>query len=109
MGSVSKLNKEEREFFIKKYPKLEKVIKPFLGSSEFLNNVECPRFCFWFDKENPADYTDIPELLERFNSIREYRKNNKVDRIRKTADTPWLFTQNRQPSTNYIFIPRHSS
>lgn len=103
------LNKEEREFFIKKYPKLEKVIKPFLGSSEFLNNVECPRFCFWFDKENPADYTDIPELLERFNSIREYRKNNKVDRIRKTADTPWLFTQNRQPSTNYIFIPRHSS
>ena len=103
------LNKEEREFFIKKYPKLEKIIKPFLGSSEFLNNVECPRFCFWFDKENPADYTDIPELLERFNSIREYRKNNKVDRIRKTADTPWLFTQNRQPSTNYIFIPRHSS
>lgn len=103
------LNKEEREFFIKKYPKLEKVIKPFLGSSEFLNNVEYPRFCFWFDKENPADYTDIPELLERFNSIREYRKNNKVDRIRKTADTPWLFTQNRQPSTNYIFIPRHSS
>lgn len=103
------LNKEEREFFIKKYPKLEKVIKPFLGSSEFLNNVECPRFCFWFDKETPADYTDIPELLERFNSIREYRKNNKVDRIRKTADTPWLFTQNRQPSTNYIFIPRHSS
>ena len=90
------LNKEEREFFIKKYPKLEKVIKPFLGSSEFLNNVEYPRFCFWFDKENPADYTDIPELLERFNSIREYRKNNKVDRIRKTADTPWLFTQNRQ-------------
>lgn len=40
------LNKEEREVFIKKYPKLEKVIKPFLGSSEFLNNVEYPRFCF---------------------------------------------------------------
>lgn len=103
------LNTEEREYFLKKYPKLEKVIKPFLGSREFLNDVEYSRFCFWFVNENPSNYTDIPELLERFNYIKEYRNSSSVDRIRKTADKPWLFTQNRQPSTNYILIPRHSS
>lgn len=103
------LNKEEKEFFVKKYPKLQKVIKPFLGSREFLNDLEYSRFCFWFEDENPSDYVDIPELIERFDYIREYRRNSPVNRIQKTADRPWLFTQNRQPSTNYILIPRHSS
>lgn len=103
------LNREERERLLQKYPRLNKVIKPFLGSREFLNDIECSRYCFWFVGENPADYTGIPELIERFDYIREYRQNSPVDRIQKTADQPWLFTQNRQPLTDYILIPRHSS
>lgn len=32
-----------------------------------------------------------------------------VDRIQKTANKPYLFTQNRQPKTDYLIIPRVSS
>ena len=32
-----------------------------------------------------------------------------VDRIQKTANKPFLFTQNRQPETDYLIIPRVSS
>lgn len=103
------LNAEEKEYFLDKYPKLEKVIKPFLGSREFLNDIEYSRFCFWFVNESPSNYADVPELIERFDYIKEYRNSSSVDRIRKTANKPWLFTQNRQPITNYILIPRHSS
>ena len=47
--------------------------------------------------------------MERFNYIREYRLSSPVDRIQKTADKPYLFTQNRQPKTDYLIIPRVSS
>ena len=35
--------------------------------------------------------------------------SSSVDRIQKTANKPYLFTQNRQPETDYLLIPRVSS
>ena len=99
----------EKEFFLKKYPELSPVIKPFIGSREFINDIEYTRYCFWFVNMNPHKYKHIPELIERFNYIREYRLKSSVDRIQKTADKPFLFTQNRQPETDYLIIPRVSS
>ncbi len=103
------LSKSEKDTFIAKYPELENVIKPFVGSREFINDTEYSRYCFWFDGKNPSDYKHIPELLERFNYIRQYRLDSPVDRIQKTADKPYLFTQNRQPDSKYLIIPRVSS
>ncbi len=103
------LTAEEREALLKKYPELEKVIKPFIGSREFINDIGFTRYCFWFVGESPANYKHIPELTERFNYVREYRLKSPVDRIQKTADRPFLFTQNRQPETDYLIIPRVSS
>ena len=103
------LSSKEKDDFINKYPELEKIIKPFVGSSEFINDIEYSRYCFWFANENPANYKHIPELIERFNYIRQYRLDSPVDRIQKTADRPYLFTQNRQPDTDYLIIPRVSS
>lgn len=103
------LSKDEKEELLKKYPELDKVIKPFVGSREFINDIEYSRYCFWFEDEIPAKYKHIPKLLERFEYVREYRLKSPVDRIRKTADKPFLFTQNRQPKTNYLIIPRVSS
>lgn len=102
-------SKDEKVELLKKYPELDKVIKPFVGSREFINDIEYSRYCFWFEDEIPAKYKHIPELLERFEYIKEYRLKSPVDRIRKTADKPFLFTQNRQPKTNYLIIPRVSS
>ena len=103
------LSSKEKDDFINKYPELEKIIKPFVGSREFINDIEYSRYCFWFANENPANYKHIPELIERFNYIRQYRLDSPVDRIQKTADRPYLFTQNRQPDTDYLIIPRVSS
>ncbi len=103
------LSASEKEELVKKYPELETVIKPFIGSREFINDTEYTRYCFWFVNASPSDYIHIPELMERFNYIREYRLQSPVDRIQKTADRPFLFTQNRQPETDYLIIPRVSS
>jgi len=103
------LSSEEKEKFIKKYPELIDVIKPFVGSREFINDVEYSRYCFWFEGKNVSNYRHIPEIIERFNYIKEYRLSSPVDRIQKTADKPYLFTQNRQPKSEYLIIPRVSS
>ena len=102
-------SKAEREELIKRYPELEDVLLPFVGSREFINDTEYTRYCLWLVGKRPADYAHIPELTERFRYISEYRKNSPVDRIQKTANKPYLFTQNRQPETDYLIIPRVSS
>lgn len=102
-------SKAEREELIKRYPELEDVLLPFVGSREFINDTEYTRYCLWLVGKRPADYAHIPELTERFRYISEYRKKSPVDRIQKTANKPYLFTQNRQPETDYLLIPRVSS
>ena len=102
-------SKEEREAIINKYPELADVLLPFVGSREFINDIGFTRYCLWLVGKRPADYAHIPELTERFRYISEYRLKSPVDRIQKTANKPYLFTQNRQPETDYLFIPRVSS
>ncbi|MGM9634846.1 MAG: DNA methyltransferase, partial [Candidatus Avispirillum sp.] len=103
------LSAQERVDLLNKYPELDAVIKPFIGSREFINDTSYQRYCFWFVNEPPHKYQHIPELVERFNYVREYRLQSPVDRIQKTANKPYLFTQNRQPDTEYLLIPRVSS
>lgn len=103
------MSASEKDEFLRKYPELDKVIKPFIGSREFINDTTFSRYCFWFVGQNPSDYIHIPELMERFDYVRKYRLKSSVDRIQKTADKPYLFTQNRQPDSDYLIIPRVSS
>ena len=99
----------ERQELVAKYPELEEVLLPFVGSREFINDTSFSRYCLWLVGKRPVDYAHIPELVERFKYISEYRQKSPVDRIQKTADKPYLFTQNRQPETDYLLIPRVSS
>ncbi len=103
------LSADEKDEWLKRYPELAEVIKPFVGSREFINDTGYSRYCFWFANVSPSKFMHIPELIERFNYIRDYRLSSPVDRIQKTADKPYLFTQNRQPDTDYLIIPRVSS
>ena len=84
------LSASEKDEFLRKYPELDKVIKPFIGSREFINDTTFSRYCFWFVGQNPSDYIHIPELMERFDYVRKYRLKSSVDRIQKTADKPYL-------------------
>jgi hypothetical protein len=102
-------SKDERIDFVKRYPELEEVLLPFVGSREFINDTEYTRYCLWLVGKRPSDYAHIPELTERFRYISDYRISSPVDRIQKTANKPYLFTQNRQPETDYLLIPRVSS
>ena len=102
---------DEKQYLESKYPALTRYIRPFIGAREFLHDKvgEFSRYCLWFKGGNPSDYGNIPEIKARLEKVKAIRERSNVDRIRKMADYPYLFCQNRQPSSTYLVIPRHSS
>ena len=102
---------EEKQELLSKYPVLEKYIRPFIGAREFLHDKigEYSRYCLWFKDGNPSDYANIPEIRIRLEKVQNLRKQSNADRIQKMADYPYLFCQIRQPDSEYLVFPRHSS
>ena len=107
-GGFLFLTDEEKNEFLQKEPNAAKFIKHVLGSEEFINNKK--RYCLWLVGASPAELRKLPKVLERIESVRNFRLNSTKEATRKSADTPTLFQEVRQPETgNYLLVPRVSS
>ncbi|MEI6749099.1 MAG: DNA methyltransferase [Bacteroidota bacterium] len=101
------LNDSEKQDILSVEPEAEKVIKPFLGSQEFINGII--RWCIWLKDIQPNEYSNLKEVLTRVKKVREYRLASTRETTRKLADFPSLFGEIRQPKTDYLLIPGVSS
>jgi len=101
------LTLEEKDTLLASDTNLKEIIRPFTGAKEFLHNI--PRFCIWLKDISPSKYNKSKEIMTRLENIKKFR--SKSDRIAtlKYAQFPSLFVEIRQPNTDYIIIPRHSS
>jgi hypothetical protein len=101
------MNDEEKEQYIRQEPDGKKFIKLFISADEFLNNKR--RWCFWLIEIQPKELKQLPLLLKRVEAVKEMRlASSKVATI-KWAQFPTLFTEDRQPTTDYVLVPRVSS
>ena len=100
-------DEEEYEQFIKIEPQADKYIKKFYGAREYLHNIN--RWCLWLDQVSPAELNKMPNVLKRIAAIREFRLASTKEATRKYADYATRFMELRQPTTDYILIPRHTS
>lgn len=48
-------------------------------------------------------------VKQRVEKVKKYRMASKREATKKLADFPTQFGENRQPKTDYVLIPRHSS
>lgn len=101
------ITESEYNDFIRREPSSIKYIRLFLGADEFLNGKK--RYCLWLVGASPKELQAMPLVLERVKKVREFRQSSKKAATRKQADTPTLFTENRQPLENFIAIPEVSS
>ncbi|MBR0416016.1 class I SAM-dependent DNA methyltransferase [Candidatus Saccharibacteria bacterium] len=101
------LTKSEKDELINKHPEASSFIRKFMGAEEFINNKE--RYCLWLVGISPNEYRKIAPITARLNNVAEIRRKSPTESVKRDADTPMLFTQIRQPSTDYLFIPRVSS
>ena len=106
-GGYLILSEDEKNDMINKYPHTARFIKKYIGSHEFINNKV--RYCLWLKGVSPAEYRNIPEIKERLEGVAEIRRNTKTVAVQAQAETPMLFSQIRQPETDYILVPETSS
>lgn len=101
------IQSDEIKEFIKKEPESEKFIRKLIGAQEFIKNK--PRYCLWLTNASPAELRSMPLVLERLEQVRKMRLNSTKKATQKFADTPHLFSEIRQPDTDYLVIPEISS
>lgn len=101
------LSNEEKNELVSQYPSAEKLIRKYMGSYELINNKE--RFCLWLKDVSPAEYRKITPIVKRLEDVKEFRKTSSTESVRKDADIPMLFTQIRQPESDYLALPKVSS
>lgn len=106
-GGYLMFTEEEREEIIKKYPQTETYIKRIIGADDFINNKT--RYCLWLKGVSPHLYVNVPPIMERLAKVREIRAVSPTASVQRDADIPMLFTQIRQPETDYLVVPRISS
>lgn len=100
-------NDNEKEEFILLEPGSETFIKPLLSAHEFLNGEK--RWCLWLNDANPNELKKLPNTLARIQIVKNHRSKSNREATKKLAAFPTLFGENRQPNSDYILIPRHSS
>ena len=98
---------EEKKEFLKVEPDAEKFVKPMLSTKEFINGKK--RWCLWLVDMKPNELRELPEIAKRVQLVKDIRASSDREATKKLAAFPTLFGENRQPNTDYILIPRHSS
>lgn len=98
---------DEKVAFLTKEPGAEKFVKPLISAYEFLNGKK--RYCLWLKDAEPAELRALPEVRKRVEATRKYRTASSRAATQKLANYPSLFGEIRQPDSDYVLIPRHSS
>jgi hypothetical protein len=106
-GGYLFLTKEEKDEVLEREPEISRFIKQIYGATEYINNTK--RYCLWLVGASPAEIRKSKFILERIENVRRFRLNSTKAQTRESAETPTLFQEIRQPNSNYIIIPRHSS
>src|SRR5690606_31468369 len=101
------LNLEEKNELEKMNPIAKEFIRPFAMGDEFINNT--PRFCLWLVDIAPSQLKQMPLVIQRIEKVKMMRLASTKASTKKWADRAHLFTENRQPTTSYLALPRVSS
>jgi hypothetical protein len=106
-GGFLFLTEEEKQEIIAEYPEASLLIRPFLGSKEYIQSI--PRYCLWLENISPDKYSKIPPVVKRIAGVRQFRLQSLKLKTHDDATTPMLFQEIRQPDTEYILVPRVTS
>ena len=104
-GDISTLNMIA-DVLIKE-PKAEPYFYRYMGSREFINNIE--RWFLLINRIPPHLLIKMPAVLQKLEEIKAYRLSSKSAPTRKLADTPAKFHFENMPENDYLVIPQTSS
>ena len=101
------LDSSDREKLLASDPSCEKWLKRYVGGEELISGEW--RWCLWLKNADPSEVKASKPMAERLKRVRAGRLQSPTASVREFANYPTLFTQDRQPDTNYLAIPEVSS
>ena len=106
-GGFLILSEEEKADLLAKEPLAKTFIRPYMMGKDFIQRK--PRYCLWMVNANPAILKKCPSVLKRIEKVREFRLQSQKVATRKKAETPMLFDEVKECSSDYVAIPTVSS
>ena len=101
------LDEPERRLLERDYPESTKWIRPYVGGDELLNGHK--RYCLWLENITPQQLRQLPPVMERVERVKQFRAASGRATTADLANYPTLFGERRQPSVQYLAIPKVSS
>lgn len=98
---------DEYNNFIKEEPYTIPLFKKYMMGKDFINRK--PRYCLWLKDISPSLIKKSKSIMERIENVRIFRLNSSKAATRRKADTPTLFDEIQQPSTDFVALPKVSS
>lgn len=101
------MSADEANMIKSQYPSAESMIRPYMGTEEFLNGSR--RYCLWLSEDHLDAALTIPPILDRLRAVRAFRESSTAPPTRKSAETPYRFFYVSQPGASFIAMPEVSS
>ena len=100
------MNGEERRRLLDEgFP--SRLIRPFIGSSEFIDGKS--RYCLWLDDDDLQEANEFPSVRKRIDSVKIERLATKDKAVNKLAARPHQFRERKGDGQKKLFIPIHTS
>lgn len=106
-GGFLIMSEEEKLDLVSANPNAEKWIRPYMMGKDFIERKT--RFCLWLVGANPTEVRKSNKVIERIDNVRNYRLKSPKAATRAKADTPMLFDEVRECTSDYVAIPKVSS
>jgi hypothetical protein len=85
------LSSKERLAFISSNFQNDRFVKKYIGAKDFIDGNN--RYCIWITEGIKDEAYLIPELVERFQKVKDFRLASKKAATRKKAATPYFFDE----------------
>ena len=106
-GGALILSPGEREQLVRESPDAERLVKRFLGASEFISNAD--RFVLWIEQKDVPEALMVSEIAHRIERVEMHRRASDRPSTQKLAAVPYRFGEVRYKPTNSIIVPSVSS
>lgn len=98
---------EEKDTFLMSEPGAKTLVRPYVGSREFLNGGD--RWILSLQGASPAVLSQLPLVKDRIAKVRKFRSESDSKPTQKIAATPTSYHVNVIPSSPFLVVPKVSS
>jgi len=106
-GGYYLFNDTEKQNFIESQPEAQIFFRPILSGDEFLHNIK--RWVLYLKNASPHELIKLPFIYERIKNVAAYRKQSTKETTRMAANIPTVFAEERQPTSDFLLVPRTTS